>query len=221
MRSLRVPSTARALLLATGLLGLTSCDRDSGLLSPPADLSVPATDMPAPSADLTAPADLALLPDLTAAPCTQLPTCACLARPDCTAISTPCFCGDACDPMQVCLCSGGRFLGCAPQASHCDAQPCGVAYPAVGPDGNGCFSCGPLTCASGLASLKANCGFPSGWIDGLTCTKNPDCIAACMAGLAHGPQGDLLCADVGCAFCSTCDCAGNTPFSTCVAACLK
>jgi hypothetical protein len=219
MRFPPVHAIVPGLLLTAALAAVGACNRDLGLRQP-ADLSAPSADLSAPPPDLAAPLDQTALPDLTVLPCALLDGCDCLGRRDCTAIGTPCF-APVCQPPYVSICHGGRYLGCAPATSRCAERPCGVAYPAVGPDASGCFSCGPLTCDSGLASLRANCNFPSGWLDGLACTRNPGCIATCMAGLAHGGVSDLLCDDVGCAFCSTCDCAGNTAFSTCVAACIK
>ena len=71
------------------------------------------------------------------------------------------------------------------------------------------------TCEEARAAIKTNCHYSEDYLAGLTCTKNPSCVLGCMAKLLGA------CKDVGCGFCSTCDCAGGSPFETCVGNCQK
>ena len=127
--------------------------------------------------------------------CGSLSECACYEASDRCAMRTEsCWCPSVCDTKVVCVCGGGRFLGCEDRAvsSGCDAE---------------------------LARVQALCaGQPFASMIGGLCSSNPSCIAGCLSQLGSADA----CTQIDCSFCTACDCLAPSPQSplrTCVDAC--
>lgn len=197
--SVLVTSLAILLAACSADIELGAAGDDGGLSEP--DLAV------------AAPPDLAESPDLLS-PCAGKAACDCLNTPGCAAVESGCYCPPRACGQNACQCMGGFYYGCAPAAAQCPKVDCGPAGASIGPDKNGCYTCGPPpTCAIGRLNLKEQCNFSETWLTDLTCNKNPDCVLRCMAQLKS-------CEDVGCGFCPKCDCMGRSAFAQCVFACM-
>jgi hypothetical protein len=101
------------------------------------------------------------------ASCTGLDACTCLATSGCAPIAEPCWCPfPQCNSSAACICGGGRFVGCAPQAS--------------------------ATCADAKAHLAALCPTLRGpTFDGLCTRPAPECVIKCLAEVSS--CGDISC----------------------------
>jgi hypothetical protein len=136
----------------------------------------------------------------TTIPCSAMNACSCLAAADrCAPRSEACWCPSECYPDApiLCVCGGGRFLGCEDQNV--------VA-----------------ACTAALSAVQTKCAGQSfvGYI-GAVCTSigNPTCIAGCLQNL-HDTGS---CAEIDCSFCPVCDCAAPatpSPFAACLQTCL-
>ena len=206
MRSVRLlillAASASACLAACRSDALPTDSGDDADLSSATDGAVPARDS---SVDLA-----------VAAACIGLAECDCFAHRSCAPVTENCYC-PTCDPNGgACLCGGGRYFGCAPAASHCPSVNCTTVQGAAGPDANGCFACAaPTGCDQALRNLKGNCHFSDNYVGDLQCGAHPDCVLGCLRKVL------TKCEDVGCNYCTTCDCAGggNQAFVRCVGAC--
>ena len=142
--------------------------------------------------------------------CAGLDECGCFDRSDCRTLVTACHCPfPQCDDSSACDCGGGTFLGCEP--SDCPIPGCVSASEIVGPDPEGCFDCAPPTdCSAAKDTLETRCSVEMG---DLSCAGNAECVLACLAAVTS-------CDDVGCRFCSLCDCAlGPNDLTECYQAC--
>ena len=149
----------------------------------------------------------------TANACGRLTACQCLNTRGCLPISTACWCPfPDCGP-GACACGGGAFLACVP-ATGCTPPGCRLVDSIAGPDLKGCYRCQkPADCAAARARLQTACQFSEAWIGGLVCDKRPDCVFQCLSAVN-------VCTDVGCDFCTTCDCAGtNNALARCYRKC--
>ena len=91
------------------------------------------------------------------ASCTGLDECACFTTTGCTPIAEPCWCPfPQCNSSGACICGGGRFFACAPQAI--------------------------ATCAGAKARVAALCPTLKGpTFDGLCTRPAPACVTKCLA----------------------------------------
>jgi len=131
-------------------------------------------------------------------PCSELSACDCLAASDrCVPRSEACWCPTECFPGSVCVCGGGKFLGCENKA---------VAG----------------SCASELSAVQAKCaGQPFVQYIANICA-NPNSASACVAGCLANLRNTGSCSEIDCGFCTVCDCAGPagvSPFASCLANC--
>jgi hypothetical protein len=188
-------------LLATAL----GCNRSALTAGSPSDGSVPAD---------AAPPDAAPPDASPPSSCAGLSECDCYRAAGCEVRAEACWCPfPECDPNGACVCGGGKFIGCVPAGAMCPQISCGLVGTAS-PDTRGCLQCdAPPDCNTARARLQTNCNFAAEYIAGLSCAKNPSCVAECLDALER-------CEDVTCDFCSTCDCGGQTTsFTQCYAAC--
>ena len=130
--------------------------------------------------------------------CSTLSGCECLAASDrCVPRSEACWCPTECFPGSVCVCGGGKFLGCENKA---------VAG----------------SCASELSAVQAKCaGQPFVQYIANICA-NPNSASACVAGCLANLRNTGSCSEIDCGFCTVCDCAGPagvSPFASCLANC--
>ena len=134
----------------------------------------------------------------TTIPCSAMGACECLVASDrCTSQTEACWCPTECYPGGAidCICGGGRFLSCADKA---------IA----------------AACTAELAAVQTKCAgqaFVQDIGDLCAATRNPTCIAACLANL----NSTGSCSEIDCTFCKACDClpATRTPFANCVLGC--
>jgi hypothetical protein len=137
-------------------------------------------------------------PDGSTSPgaCSSLGACECMAASDrCVSRTEACWCPSECDSNIVCVCGGGRFLGCE------DKNIVNV-------------------CSDWLAAVQAKCaGQPFvQYIDSICVNTvgDPLCTAGCLANLENTGS----CSEIDCSFCPVCDCAPPATRST-FAACLQ
>jgi hypothetical protein len=127
--------------------------------------------------------------------------CSCLAAADrCVPRSEACWCPTECYPDApiLCVCGGGRFIGCEDQTV--------VAG-----------------CTEALTAVQTKCAGQSfvGYI-GTLCSAsayNTACVSACLDALNRTGS----CAEIDCSFCPVCDCAAPampSRFAACLQACL-
>jgi hypothetical protein len=179
--------------------------------------STPAPDLArGPVADLGAPSPSPS--PSPSSPCVARPKCLCTEDPACTVVAQPCWCGPEECGDGLCACGGGAYVGCAPRGCP-SVLDCPLAQLPTTPDADGCFRCRPApgstpTCEAAKAQLAAACGFSAAYLGGLSCQSNSACVARCITDVKS-------CADVGCGFCTVCDCAELTsPLAECVNRCL-
>ena len=128
-----------AALFLLMMLATAGCNHDVPAVS--IDLAAPGVSIAdlATSADAM-PADLAAFDFSTG--CVELTGCQCITVATCQPISEDCWCPfPDCAPGS-CVCTGGRYFGCAPAASRCARTVnCRPPEVAAGPDDAGCFYC--------------------------------------------------------------------------------
>jgi hypothetical protein len=129
------------------------------------------------------------------AACSTLGACGCMAASDrCVSRTEACWCPSECAPEIVCVCGGGRFLGCEDKASTTT-----------------------MGCSAALAGVQQTCaGQPFvGYIGELCSRPNPVCVADCLTRITS-------CSEIDCGFCPVCDCAAPatpSPFAACLESC--
>ncbi len=188
--------------------------------------AAPEVGHPDAAADLSSAPDLSVKSDGSVGPdgaagdgggCIGLSECSCWdRRASCQPIAESCWCPmPKCGP-GACICGGGSFLGCAPQASGCAATVHCLPAGRPGPQNDkGCIGCAYQNgCDQAFAQMVGTCTGQKGRLDLFSCTKNPACVTDCINKLAR-------CEDIGCGLCSACGCAFNGPFETCYFACVK
>jgi len=89
--------------------------------------------------------------------CAGLDECTCGATPGCAGIAGTCYCPfPKCNPLGACICGGGRFVGCAPQAI--------------------------ATCAGAKTRVAALCPNLKGATFDAVCNQpSPECVTKCLA----------------------------------------
>jgi hypothetical protein len=134
---------------------------------------------------LCAPLDAA--PDTAKLACVDLAECTCQATSGCSPIAEACYCPQCGSDPDVCKCSGGRFLGCAPASL--------------------------ATCTAAKARVAALCPQFSGTIwDNLCAQSDSACATKCLNEVnACGDMSCSLCAACDCAGDRYMTCLGKCP----------